>query len=364
MRVFDRFLLFCALAGILTSGAFAASPSTAWKENIEPDEATQFAGFATRIQEIIKKLNKDGDPHRGFHAKPHGAMSGELKILPGLPEYAQFGMFKDAKTYPCYVRFSNGVGVQVSDARPDVRGFAVKVVGVPGKKLLDGEESALTQDFLSTNSPVSLARNAKQFMAFANANVNQLTLPFTLGRELGAREAARITAFLATSLARPIRSMAVETFWSGAPIKLGPYAVKFVWKPVGADAAHGILPSRDGLRQDLHDRLAKGDLRYDLYLQFFVSEQLTPVEDSSVEWLEKDAPPVKVGELTIAKRDLDAARAQKEEDFVNSLAFSPWHCTEDLRPIGHTMRARKVVYKASSELRRHAPEPTGSEHFE
>jgi catalase len=267
-------------------------------------------------------------------------------------------MFGQARTYACYVRFSNGVGSIQSDSRPDVRGLAVKVIGVPGKKLLEGEEHAVTQDFLCTNSPVSLARNAKQFMAFASANLNPLTLPFTLGREIGAREAARITAFLATSLARPIRSLAVETFWSGGPIKFGPYAAKLLWRPEGADPAHGILPGRDGLRKDLKERLEKGDVRYDLYLQFFVDEARTPIEDTSLEWLENVAPPVKVARLVIKQRNLESEAAQREEEFVNSLAFTPWHCTEDLRPIGHTMRARRVVYKASATLRHHLSEPT------
>jgi len=349
-----RILMFLLLAG----SVLAAPPTTDWKEQIGADEPAQFAAFAKRIQEIQTKLAGGSDVQRGFHAKIHAAMSASLRVLPDLPDYLKHGFLADAKTYRCYVRFSNGVGISQNDAKPDVRGFAVKVLGVPGKKLLDGEEDAVTQDFLSTNSVVSLARNATQFMAFAAANVNPLTLPFTMAKEIGAHEAARITAFLAFSLARPPLSLAVENFWSGGCIKFGPYAAKFIWKPVGADAAHGILPSRDGLRADLHARLAKADLRYDLFLQFYVDEQRTPIEDASIEWKESDAPPVKVAELTIKQRDLDAPEAQKEEELINSYAFTPWHCTEDLRPIGHIMRARKLVYKASAEHRRHAAEPT------
>lgn len=354
MRVFDRVLLLALAA----STAFAGTPSTSWKEQIAADEPAQFASFVKRIQEIQTTLaGSRGDVARGFHAKGHGAMSAELTVLPDLPEHLRQGMFKESKTYPCYVRFSNGVGTFSNDAKPDVRGLAVKVLGVPGKKLLDGEENASTQDFLTTNSPVSLARNATQFMAFARAAVNQATLPFVMAQEIGAREAARITAFLAISLARPIRSMAVENFWSGGCIKFGPFAAKFIFKPVGADPAHGILPSRDGLRADLKARLANSDLKFDLYLQFWTDDAHTPIEDASIEWLEKDAPPVKVAQLVIHKRDLDAPEAQKEEELINSLAFTPWHCTEELRPIGHIMRARKLVYKASSEHRRHTPEP-------
>jgi hypothetical protein len=340
--------------------ALAATPSTDWKEKIAPDEAQQFEAFAKEIQSIQHTLAGSGhDAARGFHAKPHAAVEGELTVLPDLAPELRAGLFKESKTYKCWVRFSNGVGFSQSDNRPDVRGLAVKVLGVPGPKLGPGDENASTQDFLTTNGPVSLARNAKQFMAFARAALHPLTFPFTLARDIGAAESARITAFLATTLARPIRSMARETFWSGAPIKFGPYAVKFQFRPVGPAAAHGILPGRDGLRADLVKRFAAGDVRYDMYVQFYVDEKRTPIEDSSVEWKEKVTPGIKVATLVMHKTDLLSAAAQKDEEYVNSLAFSPWHCTEDLRPLGHTMRARRLVYRSSAQLRHFSPEPTG-----
>src|SRR5262249_53355444 len=144
-----------------------------WKEQIKPDEAQQFAKFAQDIQSIQQTLGA-GQVHRGFHAKPHAAMSAELTVLPDLPEYARAGLFKESKTYKAVVRFSNGVGKIQNDSLPDVRGLAVKVLGVSGKKLLEGEENASTQDFLCTNGPVSLARNGAQFMAFARAALHPL----------------------------------------------------------------------------------------------------------------------------------------------------------------------------------------------
>ena len=43
---------------------------------------------------------------------------------------------------------------------------------------------------------------------------------------------------------------------------------------------------------------------------------------------------------------------------IDLLSFSPWHAMEDHRPLGNVMRARRVVYQASSTLRGHRPEPT------
>lgn len=334
--------------------------AASWKESVAADESTAFTTFATQINQIQRTLagQTGGSPRRGFHAKAHAAMKAEFRVVPGLPDALRHGVFKESITRPCLVRFSNGVGGIKSDAQPDVRGLAVKVVGVPGQQLLDGDTDVATQDFLATNSPVSLARNATQFMAFAKANLNPLTLPFTLARELGARESARIAAFLATHVTRPIRSIATETYWSGGPIKLGPYAVKFMWKPVGAGSALGATLFRDGLRREFEKRLVSEDVAFDLFVQFFVDEARTPIEDSSVEWDAKVSPFLKVGELAISHRDLTTAVAQAEEEAISDLSFTPWHATEDHRPLGHTMRARKAVYRSSATLRRAAPEPT------
>jgi hypothetical protein len=42
---------------------------------------------------------------------------------------------------------------------------------------------------------------------------------------------------------------------------------------------------------------------------------------------------------------------------MDRLSFSPWHTTQDHRPLGNIMRARRVAYIASSALRGHSPEP-------
>ena len=72
-------------------------------------------------------------------------------------------------------------------------------------------------------------------------------------------------------------------------------------------------------------------------------------------WEEKDAPFVKVARLRIPCCELDDGLRDK----VNRLSFTPWHATDEHRPLGNVMRARKVAYGASSANRRHDPEPTG-----
>jgi len=157
-----------------------------------------------------------------------------------------------------------------------------------------------------------------------------------------------------------VLSVVTEKYSSTAPIKLGPYAIKFLIR-----AAPGTPPTTntpitdDFLREELADRLRKQDLWFDFLVQFYVDEKLTPIEDTSIPWPETHSPLIKTAQLRIPQCDLDRDPAVKAlSEKVERLAFTPWHATEDHRPLGSIMRARRVAYGASSALRGHNPEPS------
>ena len=338
-------------------------PSTTWAESIEPDEQALFEAFAREIEAQQREVAEQtaGPLRRGFHAKLHAGLIAEFQILPDLPEYARFGVFKQPRLFPAAVRFSNGTPSPQSDKRPEPRGIAIKLIGVPGRKLLPGQENAVTVDFLATSHSVtSTVRNASQFIAFVRASRNPFTMPFTLVREVGIWEAGRITKGLISTVAlSKVRSMATEHFSSTAPIKFGPHAVKFTVKPSeGTEAPTSRPRTEDFLREELADRLRQGDLLLDFLVQFYVDETSTPIEDTSIPWEAAHTPFVKVAQLRILRCDLDDPGTRAVSEAVDRLSFSPWHTTEDHRPLGNIMRARRVAYVASSALRGHSPEPT------
>ncbi len=85
-----------------------------------------------------------------------------------------FGVFSEPRVFPAVVRFSNGEPTPQADKHPEPRGIAIKLIGVPGRKLLPGQEDAVTQDFLATSHSVtSTVRNVRQFMAFIRAARNR-----------------------------------------------------------------------------------------------------------------------------------------------------------------------------------------------
>ena len=338
------------------------SPSTAWKEIPLAGEPALFEDFAHDIVTYQKKDADKNGPLRGFHAKIHAGFLAEFRVLADLPAHARHGVFAEPRTFPAVVRFSNGESRIYADTNHEPRGIAIKLIGVPGRKLLPGQEDAVTQDVLATSHSVtSTVRDVKQFIHFVQAK--RLPKPIMLARmilTMGPWETARILSALdRTVLHSDVRSMATEEFSGTAPIKFGPYAVKFTVRPAQGTAATTDPPLTDDfLREELADRLRTADLTMDFLVQFYVDDVRTPIEDTSVPWRPEDTPLLKVAQLRIPRCDLDDQRTRDLSAAIDKLSFSPWHATEDHRPLGNVMRARRVAYEASAALRHHSPEPT------
>jgi Catalase len=338
-------------------------PSTAWREVIADGEQKLFEDFANCViaaqqKEVAEQSN--GTLSRGFHAKLHAGVVGEFQVLNDLPDYARFGVFTEARVFPAVVRFSNGTPRHQPDKRPEPRGIAIKLIGVSGDKLPPGNKHDVTQDFLATSHSVtSTVRNAGQFIAFIEAGRNPGLLPVNLARAVGVRESLRIlSALFRTVVLSRVRSVATEHYSGTAPIQFGPYAVKFTVRPAeGTEPPARRRRTPDFLRNELADRLRKGDLMFDFVVQFYVDDERTPIEDTSVRWKPEEAPFVKVAQLRIPSCNLDDPLNCARSNMIDQYSFSPWHTIDEHRPLGNVMRARRVAYQASASLRGHCPEP-------
>jgi catalase len=340
-----------------------APPSTDWKETIPAGEAAVFEGYAGALREMQRRAAVGGKPARALHAKGWAATA-EFTVLPDLPPYARHGLFAAPATYGAYVRYSNGAGARQADGKGDVRGVAIKVVGVEGKKVIAGMENARTQDFLLIRTPALPFRDAHEFVKVVTAATNPLLLlPRVIGR-LGVGRTLGLLPKLARSIASPALSVATAGYFSAAAIRCGDHAVRYSLVPQATDAPAKPGTSSDYLREELAARLKRGPVVYDMRLQFYVDAVKTPIEDFSVEWLEADAPPVTVARLTLSRQDTASTRGQRIAEYVESLSFDPWHALEAHRPLGNIMRARNHAYRLSTIERGAIAEPDGSERFE
>jgi hypothetical protein len=332
--------------------------ATDWKEIVPEGEAELLERLGEALREEQRHHARRGTTLRALHAKAHVCAEAELEVLPDLPAHARVGIFARPATHRALVRFSNGRGGRYRDAAPDVRGVALKVLGVPGKKLIPGLEDATTQDFLLINTPSIAFRTAADFVWFVQAARRPaLLLPRAIGR-FGPLGALRVLSRVVRSASAKVGSLATTRFHSALPIRFGDGAAKYTLLPhARPDPALRPTRSRDHLAEELAARLAREPVIHDLGVQFFVDEERTPIEDPTREWLERDAPAVKVARLTIPRQDPRSPRGLRLAERVEAMSFDPWHAPVEFRPLGSLMRARSAAYRLSTRERKAAAEP-------
>jgi hypothetical protein len=329
-----------------------ASRFVGFHETIAPDEATRFEGYAAELGDLQRaRAAKGGTVARALHVKPHVGVVGAL--VTSAPQASRVGVFSTTgHSWPVYARFSNGSSSRQADKLPDVRGLALKLVGVPGKKLISGLEQEETQDFLFISDPSIPFRDPEEFMTFVRAAKDgpAKLLPRLLSG-FGLRRGFAVLRRLLAS--QKVESFATHALHTAAPISFGATAAKLGLFPLPSTP----VPAAKGdhaLRDDLVARLKAGPLAWSLRAQFFVDDRSTPIEDTSVTW---SGAWVELGTLTLARQDPESAKGREIAERVEQLSFDPWHAIEEHRPLGAIMRARAVAYRTSVLGRKAAPEP-------
>ena len=128
------------------------TPSKEWREEIAPDEEARFGEFADELAAMQQRRTAKYGAGRALHRKQVLALRAKLEVLGNLPEHARHGLFARPGEYDARIRFSNGSMDVVSDRKPDIRGYAIKVLGVNGPGALG--QATETQDFVMINRRV------------------------------------------------------------------------------------------------------------------------------------------------------------------------------------------------------------------
>jgi len=324
-------------------------PSTDWQESVEPDEAERFARYAEQFVEFQQRKSDHYGKGRALHRKQLMALQGKLEVLPDLPSHARHGLFAQPASYDALLRLSSASPDVKSDRTPDIRGLAVKVLGVSGPGAL-GTGPTTQQDFVMINLPTFRLPTPDPFVGVvvAAAKGNATVLAYLLRRygPFGFLAQARRGV---ASLRHPFSGYATEPFYTAAPIACGPFAVRARLEPAAHD--HHVTPADGAWAADMRARLARGPVVRNLQLQFFVDEATTPIEDASVDWPESDAPFITVALLTVPTQETIGEPARALAKQVESSKFDPWNALAEHRPLGEVMRARRIVYYASQKAR-------------
>ena len=145
------------------------------EERIQPNEEEHLQAIITQFTAQMKRLWNPGHFERGGNTKTHGIVRAEFIVRDDLPENMRRGIYAEPRTYRAWVRFS-GPGPYITRDIDDV-GFmsiSVKLMGVPGPKLLDDEQETL--DMFGVSTPTFVTPDTKananlQYWSYRNASV-------------------------------------------------------------------------------------------------------------------------------------------------------------------------------------------------
>ena len=215
-----------------------------------------------------------------------------------------------------------------------------------GERIAESDEPT-TQDFLMVSMPTMPLGNVSLFHDAIYYSIESIMLVFLAKMVLKGKVA--MLAALAKAKARPTSPVDIR-YWSTTPYLLGNgQAVKYSVVPTSK--RRSTLPDSLGdtyLSDNLQAHLAEADASFDFKMQVRTNAKTMPIEDSAVEWLETEAPFVKVATLVIPKQTF---RSADRDSLAEALTFSPAHALAVHRPLGSINRARLKIYRALSQFR-------------
>jgi hypothetical protein len=284
---------------------------------------------------------------RQVHAKMNGLVKAEFIVEGNIAAEYKIGLFKEPKTYPAWIRFSNGETHVLSDKKKDFRGFAIKVLNVPGKKLDENHPDIPVHDFVMMNRKIFISGNIKKFKDILFV----VTTPHTLS---SIPKKAMIFLSNTPVLYRAFkgkianRNPGARAYFSTTPYRFGDEtkAVKYAVFPSAANP--DLSPDKksdDLLRVNLATTLKEHQLEYEFKIQFQEDPDKMPIENPTVQW---NSPFHKVATIRIPIQDFNT---DERNEIGENISFNPWHCLAEHQPLGNFNRARKIIYDRMYEYR-------------
>ena len=349
-----------------------------------PDIERADPNFEQNLQTVVEAAKRyvagstkvEGRAVRDAHATGFGLARGEVEILGGLPTaYAQ-GIYATPGRHEAMVRFSSGSAHTGPDALlGPVCGMGLKLFGIPGPTLLEDEPDSGTFDYANINAPIFFCNTVEHYVFIQQlflqigvappagetpeekrARLHRFLYDWVTGMgKLPPEEWAwdELGAFLRLKQVKPI-NLLLSTFWTMASVRHGDYIAKVRVTPVQEYADRvtrrtlDLTSAREVFRPALVAELKERPYEFDIQVQLCVDLDHMPVEDVTVVWPETLSPFVTVAKLRLPRQDIGG-----EDNFerMDATSMTPWRVTEEHRPLGNIMRARKEVYRQVSILR-------------
>lgn len=335
------------------------------KEYPKPNEET----VANQIAELLKlqmiRLYKNKKQLRQIHPKMNGCVKAEFIIEKDLPQELKVGIFKDEKSFPAWIRFSNGSTKPVPDFKKDIRGFGIKIMNIPGEKIAFANAESINQDFILMNT--------KSFVAKELQNFYQVLQVVTMKPFEG--PVLKKIRYIFKNAPILINGAKAKVY-SNHPFELNYYStVPYRFGDETKAVKYAVFPSKnndltcsqdnrdpDFLRIKMQETLSKHEIFFDFCLQFQTDAEKMPIEDPTVEW---NSSFQKVATIRIPTQIFDTP---EQMEYGDNLSFNVWHSLPEHKPLGNFNRSRKIIYEALNNFRHQqnkiAPiEPSANDDF-
>jgi hypothetical protein len=299
----------------------------------------------------IVAMVKTGFGRRGQHPKQHGCVRATFEVLGNIPTKYKVGLFAKPVRYDAVVRFSNGP--QTQDGEPGPQGMAIKLIGVPGEKILEAEADAVTHDFILIDGPVFFVRDTAWYVRLFKELVgNGGAKPKKWLAALGRAHPEDI-AVVENYHNRVADSPLAQPFWSQVPFAFGLGDTTICRDNAAPHPENMIAPippqyrDKDYLRRAMVDQLttAARPATFDFFVQIRTDATEAIIDNPTVEW---DTPHQRVAVVTIPAQDFDRPDQVR---FGENLSYTPWHALPEHRPVGQINEIRRHVYAATSRVR-------------
>jgi hypothetical protein len=330
-----------------------------------PDEGEYLNEIVETFKKQMSGLWKPGAFERGGNTKTHGIVRADLVVHDDLPDNLRRGIFATRRSYPAWVRFA-GPGPYVTPDIDDV-GFmsiSVKLMDVPGPKLMDEEKS--TQDMFGVSTVTFVTPDT-----YANAHLQTWSLKNASIFHFLNFKRPHVLDLIMQGLWVKTQSSPFEApYFSCVPYLLGDgQAMQYSFWPVSNRKTPiprlPLRPPDDYLRLAMIKALDGGDVDIEMRVQLQTDPHLMPIENAAVYWPERLSPRIPVATIHIPKQRF---ASPEQLAFAKRLSYNPWHCIAEHRPLGNQSRARKRMYYELSKFRHDMTgvphyEPDGSETF-
>jgi hypothetical protein len=335
------------------------------EERVDHDEGELLEQIITRMRAHLVQDFLPSRMERAGNTKTHALVRGEITVHADLPDALRHGVFARPQSFPAWVRFG-GPGPHEPPDVDDVGvlSIGVKLMGVPGPKVLDDEH--FTQDFTGISCPTFTTPDSRANAALQYWSMHELPLWYFLDPHSPHIGDLLMQGLWSKTQGNPLGS----AYYSCVPYLLGEgQAMQYSFEPVSLVETRvprlPLRPPPNYLRENMVRTLAAGDALFTMTVQRQTDPHRMPIENASVLWPQALSPRVPVATLRIPRQAFDNPA---QLAFARNLSYNPWHCIPEHRPLGNLNRARRRLYQELSRFRQSQNgvghvEPTGAEQF-